>query len=238
MLCHPAAHCTATTVTHCYCATTIAVSHCCHRHSWQLLLCCCCGPAIHCTATVDANWDHATAVAISHCDTRHCPLPPPLPILIALPSHCPLRCRHCHPSQLHCRYATLCHLLMRCCPSTCQLVVTLDWLSLHHLLSCHHLSMRQLVITLPLYAPHSSLPWLVVASPYRCHCLSTCRLIVTSPLIRPPSCLPCPNVPAPLVAPLPLIALAGCHVASHHATHLTWLVVVSPLVTTNITHLN
>jgi hypothetical protein len=94
----------------------------------------------------------------------------------------------------------------------------LDWLSLHHLLSCHHLSTPRLVITLPLYAAPSSLPQLVVASPCRCHCLSTRQLVVTLPLIALPSCLPHLVVPAPIVAPPPLIALAGCHVASHHAT--------------------
>jgi hypothetical protein len=93
----------------------------------------------------------------------------------------------------------------------------LDWLSLNHLSSCHHLSTSQLVITLPLDAPPSSLPWLVVASPCCCHCLSTCQLVVTLPLIMPPSCLPCLVVPAPIVAPPPLM-LAGCQVASHCVT--------------------
>jgi hypothetical protein len=62
--------------------------------------------------------------AIAH--RRHHRLsPPPLPILITLPYHRPLRICHCCPSQLCCHYA--------CCPSTCPLVVTLDWLSLCHL---------------------------------------------------------------------------------------------------------
>jgi hypothetical protein len=78
--------------------------------------------------------------------------------------------------------------------------------------------MRRLVITLPLDAPPSSLPRLVVAPPCCCHCLSTRQLVVTLPLIVPPSCLPRLVVPLPIVAPLPLIALAGCHVASHCAT--------------------
>jgi hypothetical protein len=94
----------------------------------------------------------------------------------------------------------------------------LGWLSLRCLSSCHHRSMCQLVIMLPLDAPPSSLPQLVVTSPCRFHCLSTCRLIVPLPLIMPPSCLPRLDSPAPLVAPLPLIVSAGCHAASHHAT--------------------
>jgi hypothetical protein len=95
-------------------------------------------------------------------------------------------------------------------PAGCHM----DWLSLHHLLLCHHLSRCRLVITLPLNAPPSSLPRLVG----RCHCLSTCQLLVTLPLIGPPSCLPRLVVPAPIVAPPPLIALAGCHIDSRHAT--------------------
>jgi hypothetical protein len=64
--------------------------------------------------------------AIAHCHHRH-PSLPPLPIAIALPSRHPLRiCRRC-PSQLCCYRAR--H------PSTCRLVVTLDWLSLRHLLA-------------------------------------------------------------------------------------------------------
>ncbi len=89
---------------------------------------------------------------------------------------------------------------------------------MRHLLSCHHLSTRWLVITSPLDAPPSSFPWLVVASPCRCHCLSMRQLVVTSPLIAPPSCLPRLVVPAPIVAPPRLIASAGCHIASHRAT--------------------
>jgi hypothetical protein len=150
---------------------------------------------------------------------RHCcPSPPPSPIVIALPSRHRLHICCCHPLQLRCHYATLCHLLTIHCPSTCRLVVMLDWLSLRHLLLCHHLSMHLLVITLPLNAPPSSLPWLVVPSPCCCHRLSTHQLVVTLPLIVPPSRLPRLVVLAPIVAPPPLIALAGCQVASHCAT--------------------
>ncbi len=144
---------------------------------------------------------------------------PLLPITILLPSHHQLRICCCCPLQLCCHYASLCHLLMLRCPSTCWLVVTFNCLSLRHLLSCHHLSTCRMVITLPLDAPPSSLPRLVVPSPCRCHRLSTRWLVVTSSLIAPPSCLPRLVVPAPIVAPLPLIVLAGsCHVASHCAT--------------------
>jgi hypothetical protein len=56
----------------------------------------------------------------------HCrPSPPPSPIAIVLPSHRPLRIRRRRPSQL-------CYYCARR-PSTCRLVVTLDWLSLCHL---------------------------------------------------------------------------------------------------------
>ncbi len=44
------------------------------------------------------------------------------------------------------------------------------------------------------------------------------QLLVLLPLIAPPSCLPRLVAPAPIVAPPPLIALAGCHIASHCAT--------------------
>jgi hypothetical protein len=155
--------------------------------------------------------------AVAHHHHR-CPSPPPSPITITLPSCHPLRIHRRHPLPLRCHCATLYHLLMLRCPSTCQLVVMLDWLSFCHLSSCHHLSMHRLVTTSPLNAPPSSLPWLVVASPCRCHCLSTHRLVVTLPLIPPPSCSPRLVVLAPIVAPPPLIALAGCHVASHCAT--------------------
>ncbi len=63
-----------------------------------------------------------------------------------LPSRCPWRCCRCHPLQLHCYRATLRHLLTHCPPSTCWLVVMLGWLSSHHLLSCHRLSRRRLVV--------------------------------------------------------------------------------------------
>jgi hypothetical protein len=62
--------------------------------------------------------------AIAH--HRHrCSSPPPSPIAIALPSRHPLRICCRRPSQLCCYPAR--------CPSTCRLVVTLDWLSLCHL---------------------------------------------------------------------------------------------------------
>jgi hypothetical protein len=57
--------------------------------------------------------------AVAHCRHRH-PSLPPLPIAITLPSRRPLRIRRRCPSQL-------CFHRDRC-PSTCRLVVTLDWL--------------------------------------------------------------------------------------------------------------
>jgi hypothetical protein len=64
-------------------------------------------------------------------------------------------------------------------------------------------------------------------------------LIITLPLIMPSSHLPHLDVLAPLVVPMPLIALIDCHVASHLATlSLTWLIGASPFVTATITHPN
>jgi hypothetical protein len=51
-------------------------------------------------------------------------------------------------------------------------------------------------------------------SPRIVHRLAALALFI----IAPPSGLPCRVVPAPIVAPPPLITLAGCHVASHPAT--------------------
>jgi hypothetical protein len=62
--------------------------------------------------------------AVAHRRHRR-PSPPPSPIAIALPSRRPLRIRRRRPSQLCCYPARR--------PSTCQLVVMLDWLSLRHL---------------------------------------------------------------------------------------------------------
>jgi hypothetical protein len=62
--------------------------------------------------------------AVDHCHHR-CPSPPPLPIAIALPSRPPLCIPHCRPLQLCCYRPHR--------PSTCQLVVMLDLLSLRHL---------------------------------------------------------------------------------------------------------
>jgi hypothetical protein len=62
--------------------------------------------------------------AVAHC-CHHRPSPPPLPVAIALPSRRPLHIRRRCPLQLCCYHARR--------PSTCRLVVMLDWLSLGHL---------------------------------------------------------------------------------------------------------
>jgi hypothetical protein len=64
-----------------------------------------------------------TPAVTHHCHRR--PSPPLLPIMIVLPSHHLLHIHCHHPLQLCCYCA--------CRSSTCQLVVTLDWLSLRHL---------------------------------------------------------------------------------------------------------
>jgi hypothetical protein len=79
-------------------------------------------------------------------------------------------------------------------------------------------SLSPLLIRHPHHHHHH--PLRCCCSPLACipcrhhHCLATLALFI----ITPPSCLPCLVVLSPIVAPPPLITLAGCHVASHHAT--------------------
>ncbi len=107
------------------------------------------------------------------------------------PSRCPWRCCRCHPLQLRCYRATLRHLLMHCPPSTCRLVVTLGWLSLHHLLSCHRLSRRRLVVhvasqcTTLLFSPAGCCVTLTLPPPLHvpdcCHLASHHTTLLFSP---------------------------------------------------------
>ncbi len=122
----------------------------------------------------------AVTVTVSLCDTRRRPSLPLSPITIMPPSRCPWRCCRCHPLQLRCYPATLRHLLTHCSPSTCQVVITLGWLSLHHLLSCHRLSRRRLVVhvasrcTTLLFAPAGC--WVTSPPPPPLHVPACCHL--------------------------------------------------------------
>ncbi len=143
----------------------------------------------------------AAAVAVSLRDTRRRPSPPLSPITIMPPSRCPWRCCRCHPLQLRCYRATLRHLLTHCPPSTCRLVVTLGWLSSHHLSSCHRLSRRRFVAsrcTTLLFAPAgccvTSPPPPPLHVPACCHLASHHATLLFSP----------PGFPSPLDAPPPL----------------------------------
>ncbi len=174
-------------------------------------------PTVHCATTIVIHCNNDSAVAVSHCDTHRCPLPTLLLITI-VPNHRPLRNYHCCPLQFCCHHATLGHLLMHRCSSTCRLVVTLSWLLLCHLLLHHSLSRQGLFLWVllmryPLICPS----WLL------CH-LTTTTASQHAGLLSPclsslaPSCLPWLVVLLPFVAPLSLNELAGCHIASHCAT--------------------
>jgi hypothetical protein len=141
----------------------------------------------------------AAALTISLCDTCRCPSPPLSPITIMPLSRCPWRCCRCHPLQLHCYRATLRHLLMHCPPSTCRLVVTLGWLSSHHLSSCHRLSRRLLVVH--------------VAFQYTTLLFAPAGCCITSPPPRPlhvPACCHLASHHATLLFALPDFPVTPC----------------------------